>query len=179
MYKSTGFDIDVTNSISNPGYLFTDSGTISAVGIVGNIGPLVTSYDCNGLDGVQPINFFIEAYTQQLTPYYGNDYNTDDNCIPGTHIGGVLVECIDCEISVIDILQRDDECTEYKRKFTSAFGVGFSKISNIDICIEGNSYSSGFGCGFDTGDTSCECGIFDGNPETYDGNQYLYDGNCE
>ena len=67
MYTSTGFAIDITNTVNNPGYLYTEEGIISGVNVVGNIGPLMTAYDCNDLDGVVPVNFFVDAYSQKLT----------------------------------------------------------------------------------------------------------------
>lgn len=149
MYKSTGFDIDVVNTMANPGYLYTDSGDITAVGISGSSGSLVTKYDCNNTDSIIPVNFFIEPQSQILTPYYGSDYNTGDNCVQGTHIGGLLVQCIDCRIFVMDILQPEADCLEYQRGFSPSFSDAFSVSSIQDTCDDGASYSSGFGPGFD------------------------------
>ncbi len=170
----TDFSIDADNTKADPGYFYTNKGTFTTPGVSGNLGSMVTNYECKTA-GISRVDFFFNPKTSKLTEI------TLGDCATGFHLGGVLIECDDnsCNPKVLAILNPENKCVAYKRAFTSAFGSSFNLITEtVNTCEDLEEFNNSFNCSFDIdSNVACIYGPIDGNIGWYDGLYGEYDGN--
>jgi len=138
MYIETG-SIGVNLEQSQEyGSVYINGGAFKGVNVIGQVQNSVLQYSCTDLAAdTYSVDLYLDLQRQTIN-YKVQEINPDA-CVPGNHIGSVLIECTKCDSKVIGILEKEDPCLKYIRGFDASFGISFNPLQEvINICTSVN-----------------------------------------
>jgi len=179
MYIETGsIGINLEQS-QEYGKIFVNGGVYKGINVLGQIHNSILQYSCSE-KGTYTVHLYLDLLRQTIN-YKVQEINPDA-CVPGNHIGSLLVECGDCVDKVLGIVEKEDPCLEYKRGFDSSFSAAYNPLQEvINICDNINgAFLDAFNIDYninEKGDGIIIDNRVYGNIVTADGNIDLSDGN--
>jgi len=162
------------------GAIYINGGDYKGVNVLGQFQDSILSYDCGGAKpGFYSVDLYLDLVRQTIN-YKVREINPTD-CIAGSHIGSLLIECTDCGTIIHGVIEKEDPCLQYKRGFDTSFSVDYNGIQEvINICEANNgAFLDAFNIDYDIneqGDGIIIDNRVYGNNVTADGNIEFVDG---
>ena len=179
MYIETGsIGINAENS-SEYGVISTNQGEYKGINVSGQIVDSIISYSCENA-GTFTVDLYLDLLRQTIN-YKVQEINPDA-CVPGNHIGSIVVENDGCNCNVLGLIEREDPCLQYKRGFDPSFSTAYNPLQEvINICeLNNGAFLDAFNVDYninEKGDGIIIDNRIYGNIVTADGNIDLSDGN--